>query len=329
MWPSVRRCCAASATSNERRVSHILFVFLDGFGLAPPGADNPLSLYEWPGLYPLIGARPLAGEEVREEGRLLVALDCGLGVEGLPQSATGQVSLLCGVNAPALLGQHLPAYPNARLRRVIEQGNLLKRVAEVGGAATFANSYTPEYFEAVRQRKLRHSATTLCVLAAGLRFRMVQDLLCGEAVHWDVTRARLRNRPGYESVPLASPEEAGDSLAGLVATHQLVLYECFLPDVIGHARDRSAAADLVRLLDTLLSACARRLPAGATLIVCADHGNVEDLSTPVHTRNSVPLMALGPAALRFATLRDISEVAPVVHDVLGIGRTPTTSTPAS
>ena len=42
----------------------------------------------------------------------LLALDAGLGVEGLPQSATGQAVLLTGVNIPAELGYHYGPKPN-------------------------------------------------------------------------------------------------------------------------------------------------------------------------------------------------------------------------
>ncbi|MGQ9553420.1 MAG: hypothetical protein ACUVWR_04830 [Anaerolineae bacterium] len=297
----------------------IVFIFLDGFGLASAGPDNPLSWHGWPKLGARLGAAPVAGEEVQEEGRLLVALDCSLGVEGLPQSATGQVALLCGINAPALLGYHLAAYPNGRLKQVIDTDNVLKHVTAAGLRATFANAYTPEYFEAVVAGTHRHSATTLCVLAAGLRFRMVDDLLRGEAVCWDITNNRLRQRPGYEQVPVVTPEEAGQRLAHLALSHHLVLFESFLSDVVGHSKDRSAANELVQVLDAFIAACAAALSPDSTLLVSSDHGNLEDLSTGAHTRNPVPLIAIGPATHHFTGVHDITEVVPAIYRAFALG----------
>jgi len=296
----------------------LVFVFLDGFGLAEPGCDNPISLYDWPCLQRILGAAPVAGHDVATEDRLLRPIDACLGVAGLPQSATGQVALFTGVNAPALLGYHLEAYPNRRLREIIKEDNLLKRVAGSGLRATFANAYTPEYFEMARQRKRRHSATTLCVMAAGLRFRMVQDLVAGRAVYCDITNSYLRQRQGYEHLPLVEPAEAGARLARLALDHHLVLFESFLTDRIGHKRDRVEALHLMPVLDCFLASCARALPEHYSLVVVSDHGNVEDLTTSTHTRNPVPLIVIGPAAPVFSEVESITGVAEAVYRTLGI-----------
>jgi len=307
-------------------VGRLLFVFLDGFGLAPAGPDNPLSLYPWPCLAPLLGFTPVAGQELVGPHRLLAALDCGLGVAGTPQSATGQVSLFTGENAAAMLGYHLAAYPNRRLKGLIEADNILKRVAAAGRRATFANAYSDQYFQAVTAGKLRHSATTLCVLAAGLRFRMVEDLRRGEAVYWDITGEHLRERSGADgssrsgdaSMPLVDPEEAGKRLAGLAGNHDLALFECFLPDLVGHHKGRAAAAALCERLDRFLAACISALDEETTLLLTSDHGNVEDLSSGAHTTNPVPLIVLGPAAPSFAAARAITDVAHAIYRVLAV-----------
>ena len=286
-------------------MSRAVLVFLDGFGMAEPGPSNPLSLYDWPGLRPLLGARPVLGEGVREHRRLLVPLDASLGVEGLPQSATGQVALLTGVNAPALLGYHAA-------------DNVLKRTAKSGLRCTFANAYTEEYFERARAGDIKHSATTLCVMAAGLPFRMLDDLLQGQAVYWDITNETLRQRPGYDRIPLVQPSLAGERLARLAAKHDFTLFECFQPDRVGHLADWRGARRMLELLDSFLAGCARGLPEDATLLVTSDHGNVEDLSTKSHTRNPVPLMALGPDAHRFGGVSTIAEVVPAIYLSLGL-----------
>ena len=74
------------------------------------------------------------------------------------------------------------------------------------------------------------------------------------------------------------------------------------------------------LLDARPASFATRLLAGAldqlapetTLVVTSDHGNTEDLSTRIHTRNPVPLLAVGPAAHAFAAVRSLDMLAPAL-----------------
>ena len=299
-------------------MSSVIFVFLDGFGLGPAGPDNPLSQYDWPHLGRLLGARPVLGEWVRAPDRLLTPLDATLGVEGTPQSATGQVSLFTGRNAPRELGYHLPAYPNRRLRAMLDEDNILKHTADACLRSTFANAYSSEYFRYAEAGKVRHSATTLSVLAAGQPFRMLEDLLAGRAVFWDITNAELSSRAGYEHVPLVAAEMAGERLARLASDYHLVLFECFQPDRVGHRRDREAAESFLKVLDGFLGTCREALPESASLVVCSDHGNLEDLAAGGHTRNPVPLIVLGPAARQFAGATDITQVAPAIYRCLGV-----------
>ena len=84
-------------------MKHILFIFLDGVGLgAPDMATNPLAGADIPVLTGLLGGRkPLAGvPRLESERALFIPTDAGLGVAGLPQSATGQATILTGRNVP-------------------------------------------------------------------------------------------------------------------------------------------------------------------------------------------------------------------------------------
>jgi phosphopentomutase len=49
----------------------------------------------------------------------------------------------------------------------------------------------------------------------------------------------------------------------------------------------------------------------------SDHGNVESLAAPAHTRNPVPLLAVGPAAPAFEAVASIMELADVIERVTG------------
>ncbi|MFC2036932.1 hypothetical protein ACFLYD_03035, partial [Chloroflexota bacterium] len=168
----------------------ILFVFLDGVGLAPSGPDNPLSHVDMPCLWDLLGGplvlERVVGQDPVPNGDLTVrALDACLGVPGLPQSATGQTALFTGVNAPALVGDHVTAFPTARLRQVIAESSLLKRAAEGGARVIFANAHSERFWQMIHEGKRRLGASTLTALAAGAPIPTLSDLAEGQAVLWD------------------------------------------------------------------------------------------------------------------------------------------------
>jgi hypothetical protein len=236
-------------------------------------------------------------------------VDACLGVEGLPQSATGQTALFTGVNAPAVEGMHISAWPTAKLRDIIAQHSLLKRAAEAGFRVTFANAYSGRYWQLVERRKLRHSASTLTNMAAGLPFRNLDDLRRGEAVYWDITHLAAREYNRFD-LPLIAPEKAGARLARLAQTHDLVMYETFLPDLVGHRRAQlDPVLFLDQMLDPFLAGLLEAVAPEITIVVCSDHGNLENTQSKTHTRNPVPLLATGPGASAFRTATAITDVA--------------------
>src|SRR5687767_5228264 len=96
----------------------VLFIFLDGIGL---GVDNqginPFANAHMPNLNALLEGRSLFKEcaPFYGEHATLLAIDPNLGVDGLPQSATGQAVLMTGVNIPAELGYHYGPKPNPQV----------------------------------------------------------------------------------------------------------------------------------------------------------------------------------------------------------------------
>ena len=77
-------------------------------------------------------------------------------------------------------------------------------------------------------------------------------------------------------------------------------------------------AEAVTLIEKLDGFLAGLVPAlgETTLLVTSDHGNLEDKSTRSHTRNPVPLLAIGPQAAAFAEARSLLDVAPALRRVL-------------
>jgi len=291
----------------------ILLIFLDGFGLGKANSNNPLYLPGLPCLERKTGCKFIAGSNLQNDSALLKGIDACLGVDGVPQSATGQTSLLTGINASAHLGYHLPAFPNPQLIELIQSHSVLKQVTDMGLQATFANAYTDTYFEKAARRKFSHSVTTHCVLSANLPFRNTNDLRDGNAVYWDITREHLIPLINIEPV---TPSEAGKHLAALGCTHALTLYECFATDLIGHSCSSDDAIQILAKIDTLLCSCIDSMHKNVTLLLCSDHGNIEDLSTGSHTVNKVPLFAFGPEASSFQHITRIDEVTPAIIEVL-------------
>ena len=79
-------------------VPSVLLFFIDGLGIGTRGPHNPLDN--------LNNSAPLAVFQNEEPLRFLdgivVPTDTCLGIAGRPQSASGQTTILTGVNAPAL-----------------------------------------------------------------------------------------------------------------------------------------------------------------------------------------------------------------------------------
>ena len=322
--PSPERQGSTSRSTQEPR-TRILFIFLDGVGLAPSGVDNPLSQVPMPHLEELLGG-PLvlpqnqvqyedsaSGAILAHNGLVLRALDACLGVPGLPQSATGQTALFTGVNAPALVGDHITAFPTQQLREVIADQSVLKRVADAGGEVLFANAHSERFWELIRKRERRLGASTLTALAADVPIPTLADLAEGRAVLWDFTHEIASRHLGYE-LSLVTPEQAGARLACLAAEHDLVLYESFLTDLAGHRRIEAEWV-LTRLDAFWGEIMANRTPE-TTVVLCSDHGNLEDATTKAHTTNPVPLLAVGPAAKCFDAARAITDVAQVIVSCL-------------
>ena len=288
----------------------LLLFFIDGLGIGARGPFNPLD-----GLKDVAPLAIFQGEdpEIIFDGAL-AKTDACLGVEGRPQSASGQTTILTGINAPALLGYHKQGFPNQDLLEIIREHSIFLQLKRAGIAPnTFANAYTPRFFEG-RPRWV--SATTAAVEAAGMRFRDLEDLRHGRAVFQDFTNASLIARD--IEIEMHTPEQAAETLAHLAKEHQFTLYEYFITDKVGHLQDMEAARIVLVSLARLLRALLARLDLERTTVVLtSDHGNIEDLSSRNHTLNQVPTLVWGEhrdtIARRVSTLADIT---PAIVEVL-------------
>ncbi len=302
---------AATAQAYHR----LLLVFADGVGLAPVSPVNPFAALPAPTLRSLLGG-PLCLVRVLERGGLLLrAADATLGVECLPQSATGQAALFTGVNAARAIGSHVVGLPGPRLRALIAEHSIFRRLRAGGRRATFANAYTDGYLERVERGEQRPSVTTCAVAAAGLPFRRLADLERDEAVSWDIERDRFAERAG-QAIPRVSAAAAGRHLAALALRHDLTVFETFLTDLAGHGRRGVSPEEAVGRLDGLLGGVLAAGDGALTVLLTSDHGNLEDASTRSHTRHPVPILAVGPLAGEFAAVGSILDLSPTLERLL-------------
>lgn len=288
----------------------VLLFFIDGLGIGTRGAHNPLDLIE--DIEPLAHfqneCRPLYRDGV------LVQTDPRLGVEGRPQSASGQTTILTGINAPQTLGKHKQGFPNQLLRDIIAEHSIFrqlrtKKIEDV----VFANAYTPQFFEQTPRWK---SATTCAIEAAGCAFRKIPDLIGRKAVFHDFTNESLIEK-GY-NVPVFSPKDAAEILAELTATNLFTLYEHFITDKIGHEQNFEKARRHLPALAEFVRRTIDKIDFDrTTLILTSDHGNIEDLSIRNHTLNDVPTIIWGRNNLEIAeNIKDLSDITPAILRLL-------------
>ena len=292
-------------------MNHVLLIFLDGIGIGKRDEHNPLA--QIPDVAPLAVFQneepeiPFAG--------VLARTDACLGVEGRPQSASGQTTILTGVNAPQKLGRHKQGFPNQALRDIINEHSIFLQLKSLGITPnTFANGYTPLFFAKTPRWK---SATTVAMEAAEMRFRDWEDLLNDRALFHDFTNSVLLayNAP---AIALRTPEEAGKILADIVTENRFTLYEYFITDKIGHDQDLALAQKVLPELAAFVRAAVENVDLkNTTVIMTSDHGNIEDLSKRNHTLNEVATIVWGREAKETAArIRSLADITPAIVNLL-------------
>ncbi|MBK7229408.1 MAG: hypothetical protein IPH97_11230 [Ignavibacteriales bacterium] len=101
----------------------VLMIFIDGIGIGKKDYEfNPFFKYGFKTFENIFGEIPhLENQYLNKNGYYLFPTDATLGVDGLPQSGTGQVSIFCGINAPQLVGKHFGPFPYSTTIPFIEE----------------------------------------------------------------------------------------------------------------------------------------------------------------------------------------------------------------
>ena len=297
----------------------VLLFFIDGLGIGTRGPFNPLD--NLPDAAPLAVFQNEAPETFLDG--IVVPTDPRLGIEGRPQSASGQTTILTGINAPATLGYHKQGFPNKPLLEIIGRHSIFRQLTDAGvQPITFANAYTSRFFD---ERPRWISATTAAVEAAGLHFRNVDDVRNGNAVFMDFTNRILIER-GVD-VSIRTEEEAAEVLAGIASGNRFTLYEYFITDKVGHEQDMPKAKEVLTSLARFIRELLIRLDLKrTTVILTSDHGNIEDLSSRNHTLHAVPTIIWGAQREQIAArIKNLADITPAIVDLLATKSTKITN----
>ena len=257
----------------------MVYLFVDGIGLREPALDNPVNAEVCPTLWRLLErhAKPI---------------DACLGVEGLPQSATGQATMFTGVNCAAAMGRHCEGFPGPALRKIIESNNIFLELKRRGRSITFADAYLIDSVDELALRRFK-SVTTVMALTVPESVTTADDLMADHALMQDLTRETIQDR--YPDIPVIPPQRAAEHLFALALDSDFTLFEFFQTDVAGHSMDYARACAVLRVYDRFLAALVHFVEAaGITLVMTSDHGNIESIGERGHTRNPVPFVVFGP-----------------------------------
>ena len=207
--------------------------------------------------------------------------------------------MFTGVNCAVAIGRHLEGFPSVELRKIIEENNLFIELKKRHKRVRFADAYLVDDVKEIAERRFK-SVTTVMALTVPESIAMTEDLMEDRALMQDLTRETIQDR--YPDIPVVPPQRAAEHLFRLALLNDFPLYEFFQTDVSGHSMDYARACAVLRTYDRFLAALVRCTEAaGITLVMTADHGNIEAIGERGHTRNPVPFIAFGPGE---AWLRD-------------------------
>ena len=271
---------------------------MDGVGMTGPAGDNPINSEVCPTL-----CRLLAGHNK--------PIDACLGVEGVPQSATGQGTMFTGENCAAAYGRHCEGFPGLAIRQIIERDNLFLALRRIGKKVCFADAYLVDSAEELKERRFK-SVTTVMALTAPESISTTADLVDDRALMQDLTRETIQDL--YPDIPIVTPQRAAEHLFRRACENDLTLYEFFQTDVAGHSMDYARACAVLRLYDDFLSALVRSAEAaGITIVLTSDHGNIESVGQRGHTLNPVPFVVVGPGEARIReAVSSLTDVTPAI-----------------
>lgn len=255
----------------------VIIIFVDGVGIGKNDPDKNPCLSTKFKLFSPVQNLPNKGVQY--------SLDACLNVDGFPQSATGQTTIYTGINAAQYIGKHLFGFPNAALKELLATQSIFIELKSLGYKCKFINAFRPVFFTSPELfKKMRLSVTSEMNRTAKLSFNDLHNIKKGMALYHDYTNKELIKK-GFK-IPLLNAEKASTTLVNQSKIYDLVLYEYFLTDMAGHSKDMNYAISELDKIEELIFRTIEKLEyTKNSLVVCSDHGNLENIDIKSHTLN--------------------------------------------
>jgi hypothetical protein len=302
---------------------HVLLIFLDGIGLGEDAPDrNPFAVAQTPTLHALAGGARWLQSTPRtvSEQAIFLPTDPRLGVAGRPQSASGQATIMTGINVPQVIGEHYGPRPTQPIRDIVAAGNLYKTLTAAGLSTALLDAYPPDFFASVERGKRLLSSLQFAVHTAGVPIRTQADYFAGQAISPDFLGEGWREFLGFPDAPLYDEASAADLLVRLAQQHDFSMFSTWITDEIGHRGPFERGVEYLERFDRILAHMLRQWDLEHDLLlITSDHGNMEDLSIRQHTMNDIPTVAIGAGRERFAeAFTALTDITPAILRVLGV-----------
>lgn len=265
----------------------VMMIFVDGLGIGKNNPEiNPLVRFKFDFFQNFFGGIPtLKNSRVENKYFSIRPINATMGVEGLPQSGTGQTAIFCGFNASKFIGKHFGPYIYSTLKPIVQRKNIFSDLESRNLTTYFSNAYPQKFFDYLHDGKRTLSVTTFSYLAAGKKLNDIKTLLDGKAITAEITNDVWNSKLGYD-LPVIRPQSAGKRFYEISLEYNYNLFEYFLTDYAGHSQDFNYALEVLTRLDGFLEGIISSMDLKKDLLILiSDHGNIEDLSVKGHTRN--------------------------------------------
>ncbi|WP_225335465.1 2,3-bisphosphoglycerate-independent phosphoglycerate mutase [Halomicrobium urmianum] len=195
-------------------------------------------------------------------------------------------------------------------------------------------AFPPNQPEDVLGEVLADEGLTQLRLAESEKYPHVTYFLNGgREVEFDGERRRIIQSPDvgtYDQAPAMSARKVTNTAVEIIEEDDpdALVLNYANPDMVGHTGDFAAAVQAVEAVDTQLGRLVDAVTkAGGHVLLCADHGNADDMGTEddphtAHTTNPVPFVYLASDGTDGGlTARDggtLADLAPTMLDLIGV-----------
>src|SRR5208283_1832800 len=163
----------------------VLMIFWDGVGYGKEDSSiNPFFAGNFPTFKKLFDGTifSLRNRKIFSSRASVTPVNTTLGVEGLPQSGTGQTAIFTGVNAPKKIGRHFGPYPYSTLVPIIIERNVFVRLQQCRKNVFFVNAFPAKYFNYINSPRGRTPVVALSYVSAGRALNTIEDIASGKAL---------------------------------------------------------------------------------------------------------------------------------------------------